>query len=51
MSAYDLPFEGRFDLAFSIGVIHHLEYPQRALERMACAVKPGGRVLIWVYRS
>jgi len=48
-SAYDLPFEGRFDLAFSIGVIHHLEYPQRALERMARAVKPGGRVLIWVY--
>ena len=44
-SAYDLPFEGRFDLAFSIGVIHHLEYPQRALERMARAVKPGGRVV------
>jgi len=49
MSAYDLPFEGRFDLAFSIGVIHHLEHPQRALERMARAVKPGCRVLIWVY--
>jgi SAM-dependent methyltransferase len=50
-SAYDLPFEGLFDLAFSIGVIHHLEHPQRALERMARAVKPGGRVLIWVYGS
>ena len=49
MSAYDLPFEGRFDLAFSIGVIHHLERPERALERMVRAVKPGGRVLIWVY--
>jgi SAM-dependent methyltransferase len=48
-SAYDLPFEGRFDLAFSIGVIHHLEYPERALERITRAVKPGGRVLIWVY--
>jgi len=49
MSAYDLPFEDRFDLAFSIGVIHHLERPERALERMVRAVKPGGRVLIWVY--
>jgi len=49
MSAYDLPFEDRFDLAFSIGVIHHLERPERALGRMVRAVKPGGRVLIWVY--
>jgi SAM-dependent methyltransferase len=48
-SAYDLPFEDRFDLAFSIGVIHHLEHPRAALEKMVHAVKPGGRVLIWVY--
>src|SRR6516162_5061547 len=48
-SVYDLPFEDRFDLAFSIGVIHHLEHPVRALEVMVRAVKPGGRVLIWVY--
>ena len=51
MSAYDLSFEDRFDLVFSIGVIHHLEHPQRALGKMARAVKPGGRVLIWVYGS
>jgi SAM-dependent methyltransferase len=50
-SAYDLPFEDRFDLAFSIGVLHHLEHPERALAKMARAVKPGGRVLIWVYGS
>ena len=48
-SAYDLPFADRFDIAFAIGVIHHIENPQRALRRMARAVKPGGRVLIWVY--
>jgi len=48
-SVYDLPFKDRFDLAFSIGVIHHLEYPERALKKMARAVKPGGRVVIWVY--
>ncbi len=48
-SAYDLSFADLFDLAFAIGVVHHLEDPQRALHRMASAVKPGGRVLIWVY--
>src|SRR2546423_1795248 len=41
-SAYDLPFAGQFDIVFSIGVLHHLEYPGRALERMARAAKPGG---------
>ena len=49
LSAYDLPFQDRFDIAFSIGVIHHLEFPERALARMVHAVKPGGQVAIWVY--
>ena len=48
-SAYELPFDRHFDIAFSIGVIHHLEFPERALARMVQAVKPGGQVLIWVY--
>jgi len=49
MSAYDIAFENRFDIAFSIGVIHHLEFPERALAAMTRAVKPGGRVMMWVY--
>ncbi len=48
-SAYDIPFENEFDIVFSIGVIHHLEQPDRALAGMVRAVRPGGRVLIWVY--
>ena len=48
-SVYDLPFENRFDIAFSIGVIHHLESPAQALAAMVRAVKPGRRVAIWVY--
>jgi len=48
-SAYDLPFAGRFDIAFSIGVIHHLEHPELALKQMVRAVRPGGQVLVWVY--
>jgi SAM-dependent methyltransferase len=35
--------------AFAIGVVHHLEDPLAALQGMVRAVKPGGRVLIWVY--
>jgi len=49
LSAYDIDYRDEFDIAFSIGVIHHLEDPQRALQAMVRAVKPGGRVLIWVY--
>jgi SAM-dependent methyltransferase len=50
-SIYDLQLAGCFDIAFSIGVLHHLEDPELALRRMVRAVKPGGRVLIWVYAS
>lgn len=49
ISAYGLPFQDRFDIVFSIGVVHHLEDPSRALARMADAAKPGGAVAIWVY--
>lgn len=49
LSAYDIDARDEFDLAFSIGVIHHLEAPAHALARMKQAVKPGGEVLIWVY--
>jgi SAM-dependent methyltransferase len=49
MSAYEITGEAPFDIAFSIGVIHHLAEPDRALQQMAAAVKPGGRVVIWVY--
>lgn len=48
-SAYAIGAQDAFDIVFSIGVIHHLEHPERALAQMARAAKPGGRVLIWVY--
>jgi SAM-dependent methyltransferase len=48
-SAYEIGCEDEFDLVFSIGVVHHLQHPERALAGMARAAKPGGRVLIWVY--
>jgi SAM-dependent methyltransferase len=48
-SAYNLGYENCFDIVFSIGVIHHLEFPEKALAGMVRAAKPGGKVLIWVY--
>jgi len=48
-SAYDIGELDKFDIAFSIGVIHHLENPARALAEMFKAVKPGGTLLVWLY--
>lgn len=49
LSAYDIDMTNAFDIVFSIGVIHHLEFPQRALAAMVSAARPGGDVAIWVY--
>jgi SAM-dependent methyltransferase len=49
MSAYEIDYRDYFDIVFSIGVVHHLEFPQAALHEMVKATKPGGKVLIWVY--
>ena len=48
-SIYDIAWENEFDIAFSIGVIHHLKDPKLALANMVTALKPGGKLLIWVY--
>lgn len=48
--AEHLPFaHGAFDFVMSIGVLHHLPDPQRALEKIAPLARPGGRVHIYLY--
>lgn len=48
----DLPLaERQFDLAFSIGVMHHSPDPRRAFAQVAARVKPGGRLAVWLYRK
>lgn len=41
---------GRFDLVFSIGVLHHGPDPRRAFAEIAARVAPGGRLAVWLYR-
>jgi len=48
-SIYEITEENTFDVAFSIGVVHHLSNPDAAVARLARAVKPGGLVLVWLY--
>lgn len=48
-SIYEIAEENTFDIAFSIGVVHHLADPDAAVARLARAAKPGGLVLVWLY--
>tara|TARA_B100000579_G_scaffold403294_1_gene387203 strand:- start:486 stop:1505 length:1020 start_codon:yes stop_codon:yes gene_type:complete len=47
-----LPF-GRdtFDLIFSEGVLHHTDSTRQALSKLATHLKPGGRIIFYVYRK
>ncbi len=46
---YTMPFESVFDLAYSIGVLHHLPEPKEGFSRLPKVLKKEGRMLIWVY--
>lgn len=46
----NLPFKpGVFDVAFSIGVVHHTRNSKQAAGEIARTVKSGGQMAIWVY--
>jgi SAM-dependent methyltransferase/uncharacterized protein YbaR (Trm112 family) len=47
-----LPFAPSvFDVAYSFGVLHHLPDPEGGFQRLVSRVKPGGRVLIYLYHA
>lgn len=47
---YHLPFRpGAFDVAYSIGVLHHTPRPLDSFMAMRRLVRPGGLVSAWVY--
>lgn len=43
------PWQNEFDLVLCIGVLHHLRNPKLALENFVKALRPGGRLVVWVY--
>jgi SAM-dependent methyltransferase len=43
------PVSAIFDLAFSVGVLHHLPDPAAGFASLASRVREGGRVAFWVY--
>ncbi|MES1206469.1 MAG: methyltransferase domain-containing protein [Pseudomonadota bacterium] len=38
-----------FDLAFSVGVLHHMPLPEVGARSVASVVRAGGRLVYWVY--
>jgi SAM-dependent methyltransferase len=47
---FSMPFaENTFDLAYSIGVLHHTPDPDAAFARVAKTVRPGGGFAVYLY--
>jgi 2-polyprenyl-3-methyl-5-hydroxy-6-metoxy-1,4-benzoquinol methylase/uncharacterized protein YbaR (Trm112 family) len=46
---YQMPFANTFDIAYSIGVLHHLPQPKQGFLQLPKTIKVGGKFLIWVY--
>lgn len=44
-----LPPSGELDFVFSVGVIHHIPEPDATIRAAYEALRPGGRIAIWVY--
>ena len=45
----ELRLTNALDYAFSIGVLHHIPDPHPVVRAMFAALKPGGKIAIWVY--
>jgi SAM-dependent methyltransferase len=49
---FALPFrDASFDLAYSIGVLHHTPDVRQAFRRLAAAVKPDGQLAVYLYED
>ena len=45
----DLPGHETLDLVLSVGVLHHVPDPRPIVRRAYEALRPGGRMLVWLY--
>lgn len=39
----------KFDIVFSIGVVHHTDNPDQTVNNLVRHLNPGGRLILWVY--
>ena len=46
---YNLPLRKSFDFIYSIGVLHHLPNPEGGFRQLVPLLRPGGKILAWVY--
>jgi SAM-dependent methyltransferase len=47
---FQMPFRATsFDLAYSVGVLHHTPDPRAAFARLATVVRPGGGLAVYLY--
>jgi SAM-dependent methyltransferase len=44
-----ISWDSAFDIVMCIGVLHHVRKPEVALANMVKALRPGGRLVVWVY--
>ena len=44
-----IPADNPFDYIFSIGVIHHIPNAREVIHAALQALKPGGKIVIWLY--
>ena len=41
----------RFDVVYSVGVVHHTADPDKTVAHLKTLTKPGGRLVLWVYAA
>jgi SAM-dependent methyltransferase len=45
----EVPPSGDLDYVFSIGVLHHIPHPLPVVRAAYQALKPGGKIIVWLY--
>ena len=47
-SIYELALKRAFDLVLAVDVLHYLQYPRLALEKLCETLRRGGRLVVWL---
>lgn len=48
-AGHEIPREGAYDFVVSIGVIHHIPNPDPVIAASLDALRPGGKMVVWLY--